>query len=404
LNSERAQFEEIASFIPAKDAAMDFINLRRVVTSLDGKDVASWFSTWTKEVEEKRTALKDYGMLNKRQAVNLSDAVGALHAGIKEAYEFYYGYDPDFTWWVEEPFRTLDDSLQSYAKFAASHFDADKESVDESGIVGNPIGADEINRRLDFEMIAYSPQELIELANEQYTWTYDEMLKASRELGYGDDWKKALEVVKTTHVEEGEQPSLVKELADETVTFLEDRDLVTIPDLAKETWRMGMLSPEWQKFAPFFLGGEVVRIAYPTNTMTHQEKMMSMRGNNPHFSKAVVHHELIPGHHLQQFMNQRYETQRRMFRTPFWTEGWALYWEFVLWEKDFPNNPEDKIGMVYWRMHRAARIVFSLNYHLGNWTPQQCIEYLVDKVGHEYANAEAEVRRSFEGNYGPLYQ
>ena len=28
----------------------------------------------------------------------------------------------------------------------------------------------------------------------------------------------------------------------------------------------------------------------------------------------------------------------------------------------------------------------------------------MDKVGHEYANAEAEVRRSFEGNYGPLYQ
>ncbi|HBQ61060.1 MAG TPA: DUF885 domain-containing protein, partial [Balneolaceae bacterium] len=115
--------------------------------------------------------------------------------------------------------------------------------------------------------------------------------KASRELGYGDDWKAALEYVKTTHVEAGEQPPLVKELADEAVTFLEDRDLVTIPELAKETWRMVMLSPEWQKFAPFFLGGETVRIAYPTNTMTHEEKMMSMRGNNPHFSKAVVHHE-----------------------------------------------------------------------------------------------------------------
>ncbi|MEP1141710.1 MAG: DUF885 family protein, partial [Balneola sp.] len=60
--------------------------------------------------------------------------------------------------------------------------------------------------------------------------------------------------------------------------------------------------------------------------------------------------------------------------------------------------------MLYWRMHRAARIVFSLNYHLGEWTPQQSIDYLVENVGHEYANAEAEVRRSFEGNYGPLYQ
>jgi uncharacterized protein (DUF885 family) len=28
----------------------------------------------------------------------------------------------------------------------------------------------------------------------------------------------------------------------------------------------------------------------------------------------------------------------------------------------------------------------------------------VDRVGHERANAEGEVRRSFTGNYGPLYQ
>lgn len=55
-------------------------------------------------------------------------------------------------------------------------------------------------------------------------------------------------------------------------------------------------------------------------------------------------------------------------------------------------------------MHRCARIIFSLNYHLEKMTPQECIDFLVDRVGHERANAEAEVRRSFEGRYGPLYQ
>lgn len=404
LEADQDQFQEISNYLPSPNAIMDFINDRRNGISMNGKEVSSLFNKWHIETVTKRGQLESSDFLVKRQANFLSNAIKELREGIEESYSFYYGYDPDFTWWVEQPYQTLIASLQGYEKFAQSHFDAEKESVDESGIVGNPIGRDEIMRRLEFEMISYTPQELIDIANEQYEWTYNEMLKASRELGYGDDWKAALEYVKTTHVPAGEQPPLVKDLAEEAVMFLEQRDLVTIPDLAKETWRMVMLSPEWQKIAPFFLGGETVRIAYPTNTMTQEEKMMSMRGNNPHFSKAVVHHELIPGHHLQQFMNQRYETHRRMFSTPFWTEGWALYWEFVLWEKDFPNNPEDKIGMLYWRMHRAARIVFSLNYHLGNWTPQESIDYLVDKVGHEYANAEAEVRRSFEGNYGPLYQ
>ncbi|MEX2477986.1 MAG: DUF885 family protein [Gracilimonas sp.] len=404
LDADRDRFNDIAQFLPAMDEIMSFINERRIGNSMEGKEVAEWFNSWYEAVHTKRSELESHGVMTKQEAAYLGDSIEELKDEIEEAYEFYYGYDPDFTWWVEEPFKKLNTSLKEYGEFAQSNFDSEKETVDESGIVGNPIGEDEINRRLSFEMISYTPQELIDIANEQYEWTHNEMLKASRELGYGDDWKAALEYVKTTHVPAGEQPPLVKDLAEEAVTFLEERDLVTIPDLANETWRMVMLSPEWQKFAPFFLGGETVRIAYPTNTMTQDEKMMSMRGNNPHFSKAVVHHELIPGHHLQQFMNQRYETQRRMFRTPFWGEGWALYWEFVLWEKDFPNNPEDKIGMLYWRMHRAARIVFSLNYHLGNWTPQESIDYLVDKVGHEYANAEAEVRRSFEGNYGPLYQ
>ena len=75
--------------------------------------------------------------------------------------------------------------------------------------------------------------------------------------------------------------------------------------------------------SPFFLGGEVIRGSFPTDEMTHEEKRMSMRGNNTHFSRATVHHELIPGHHLQGFMTDRYNSHRYLFGTPFWTEGWA---------------------------------------------------------------------------------
>jgi uncharacterized protein (DUF885 family) len=103
-------------------------------------------------------------------------------------------------------------------------------------------------------------------------------------------------------------------------------------------------------------------------------------------------------------MQSRHKTYRYIFDTPFWIEGWALYWELNLWDKGFAKSPEDRIGMLFWRMHRCARIIFSLSYHLEKMTPQQCIDFLVDRVGHEYANAEAEVRRSFTGGYGPLYQ
>jgi uncharacterized protein (DUF885 family) len=103
-------------------------------------------------------------------------------------------------------------------------------------------------------------------------------------------------------------------------------------------------------------------------------------------------------------MTQRYNSHRRAFSTPFWGEGWALYMEMLLWDLGFPQTPEDRVGMLFWRMHRSARIIFSLSFHLERMTPQESIDFLVDRVGHERANAEAEVRRSFNGSYSPLYQ
>jgi uncharacterized protein (DUF885 family) len=178
-----------------------------------------------------------------------------------------------------------------------------------------------------------------------------------------------------------------------------------VPELARRDWRMTMLDPQAQLQAPFFLGGEDVWIAYPTADMPFDKKLDSLRGNNRHFSRAVVHHELIPGHHLQHFYNERYQPQREELGwTPFWGEGWALYWEFLLWDRGFAQTSEDRIGMLLWRSHRAARILFSLGFHLGKMTPEQAVDLLVTRVGHERENAAAEVRRSFAGDYGPLYQ
>jgi hypothetical protein len=275
---------------------------------------------------------------------------------------------------------------------------------DASGIRGRPIGDKQLVADLAAEMIPFTPQELIDLAEEEYAWCLSEMKKASREMGFGDDWKKAVEKVKTLHVPPGKQPELVRDLSNEAVGFVRKTNMLTVPPVCDETWRMTMLSPERQLTSPFFLGGEVIMISYPTDSMPYDAKMQSMRGNNRHFSKATVHHELIPGHGLQQYCTARTNTHRGGFGTAFWTEGWALYMEFVLYDRGFPTSPEDRVGMLFWRMHRCARVVFSLGFHTGKLTPQQCIDYLVEKVGHERDNAAAEVRRSFEGGYGPLYQ
>ena len=112
---------------------------------------------------------------------------------------------------------------------------------------------------------------------------------------------------------------------------------ITLPPLAREVWRLAMQPPERQLINPFFTGGELTRVSYPVDTMTHDDKLMSMRGNTPHFNFATVHHELDPGHHLQAFLSDRFNPHRAALqRTPFWREGWALYWELQLWDRELP--------------------------------------------------------------------
>lgn len=404
LNTEEREMKVIEKYVAPGVPIYELEKKRRRGLHLESNLVARQLDEVNKSIRDIMKKLKQDPNLTREVASRAEDAINGQKDALQSVFEFYNGYDPQFSWWVKKPYQRLDSTLTRFA--AALKVKVDDASLpkdDGSGIIGNPIGREELLRLLQYEMIPYSPEELVEIANKEFAWCDAELLKASREMGFGDNWKQAQEKVKQTYVPEGYQPEAMLKLYNESVDFLKKNDLVTIPPIAEETWRMRMMSPRQQLISPFFLGGEVLQIAYPTDDMSHDDKLMSMRGNNPHFSRATVHHELIAGHHLQGFMNNRYKAYRN-FRTPFWTEGWALYWELILWDMKFPQSPEDKIGMLFWRMHRCARIIFSLNYHLNKWTPQQCIDFLVDRVGHERANAAAEVRRSFTGGYGPLYQ
>ena len=451
LDIEEKQQAEIAPLIPFSKTIIDLEEARRRMEPIDSAKSAASLTSLKKQIDDTRKLVEaglragaegaDVIKVKKTVAFRAIGAINILKNNLRNWYTFYNGYDPIFTWWNEEPYKTLDQTLTTYGAFlservvglrtegaqtagpttnrgpggapggaGAGQGQGQQRAVaparagDAGDIVGDPIGREALLSELQSEMIPYTPEELIAIANKEMAWCETEMKKASRDLGYGDDWKKALEHVKNLYVEPGKQPEMIRDLALEAIKFVDDHDLITVPQMARDTWRMEMMTPERQLVSPFFLGGEVIQVSFPTNTMSHEQKMMSMRGNNVHFSRATVFHELIPGHHLQGYMNARYRPYRGLFGTPFWTEGGALYWEMLFWDLNFPKTPENRIGMLFWRMHRCARIIFSLSFHLEKMTPQECIDFLVNRVGHERDNATAEVRRSFDGSYGPLYQ
>ncbi len=404
LAREKGWDAETSALLPFAEDLLALNDSRLSMATMDAAKAGAALDALAGRVDAARKQIESKPDSVSRLTVFRSqERLAALGEALRSWYEFYSGYDPLFTWWCQEPYKKVTRALEEYRKFLRDKVLGIEAGEDEP-IVGTPIGRDALVADLTSELVPYTPEELLVLAEREFQWCENELRKAAREMGLGEDTMAAIEKVKNLYVPPGEQPNLIRDLAREAEAYLEEHGLVTVPPLAKEVWRMRMMTPERQKVNPFFTGGEVISVSYPTDTMDHADKLMSLRGNNIHFARATVFHELIPGHHLQAFMNQRHNAHRRAFRTPFWGEGWALYWEMLLWDRGFQRSPEDKVGMLFWRMHRAARIVFSLGFHLGKMTPEECIELLVERGGHELANAAAEVRRSFNGSYPPLYQ
>ena len=412
LRLQKERSAQMTGLLPFQDAIRQLEEDRLDRKRVDGRIAAATLDKIATQAREATEALvaeaKRAGGIVTRKGLSPAVALRAaeqtlsLRSTLAAWNTFYDGYDPTVTWWVRQPFTAASTALQSYADAVREHLVGIKAGA-KPPLTGDPVLASGLRADLAVAMIPYTPAELVAIGEKEFTWIEGQFRNVARKMGHGEDWKAALEYTKNLAPPPGEVPWVIYDIANYSENFIANQHSITMAPLAREIWRLAMQTPERQLINPFFSGGEVTHLSYPTDSMTFDERVMSMRGNTPHFNFPTVQHELVPGHHLQKFMGDRFNPHRvGLSDTPFWREGWALYWEFRLWDADFPRNDPDRIGMLFWRLHRAARIVFSLNYQLGNWTPQQCVDFLVNRVGFERANAEGEVRRTIRD--APLYQ
>ncbi len=410
----RTQLDEATPLLPFAAALLELERARRAMEPVVAKDAAAALDAAKSAVDRVKRQL-EHGLDPKKattgNALETTPVIAHRTAGtidqirrmLKDWYEYRAGYEPEFSWWTEKPHAALAKALEGYAKFLREKVAKQKNGGGD--LIGDPIGRASLEAALAFEFIPYSPGELIALAEREFEWCEARGLEAAKELGVDGGWAAVVEHVKGLHAAPGTQDDLVARQGREAIQFLDERELVTIPPLCRETWRLKMISPKQQKTLPFAVyWGQAMGVAYASADMAHSAKLQSMRGNNEHFTRIVTPHELIPGHHLQIFMADRHRTHRKAFRTPFLVEGWALHWEMLLWDREYARGAADRVGMLFWRMHRCARILVTLRFHLGEMKPDEMIKFLADRVGLERDGATSEVRRYIGGSYGPLYQ
>ncbi|HUQ09676.1 MAG TPA: DUF885 family protein [Steroidobacteraceae bacterium] len=417
LRLEEQRAAQLAPLLPFFDDIRLLQEQRFDRKRVDPKAAAATLDRLTRQAKELTASLREPRPANAKErsrdarprlpggaiAIRAQAQLDELRETLKDWHTFYDGYDPNYTWWARKPYGEADAALKEYGEAIRGELLGIKPGG-KAPILGDPVLADGLRSDLAVEMIPYEPRELIAIGEQEFEWIDEQLRATSRRMGYGDDWKAALEHTKNLAPAPGEAPAAIYDIADYSEDFIAKQHSITLAPLAREIWRLEMQTPEKQLINPFFTGGEVTRLSYPTDSMSYDDRLMSQRGNTPHFNFPTVQHELVPGHHYQGWMNERFNSHRDLaFDTPFWREGWALYWELRLWDASFPRNDPDRMGMLFWRAHRAARIIFSMHFQLGNWSAQQCVDFLVERVGHERANAEAEVRRSAQAA-PPLYQ
>src|SRR5215813_1296842 len=136
LDIQARQLEEIQPLIPFAKTIIDLEESRRHMESMDSTKAAAVAATLTdlrKQVDDRRRAvelgLRGEGRgtdgvggieplrIKKTVANRGVGAVNNLRGTLRNWYTFYNGYDPVFTWWNEEPYKALDQSLTNYATF-----------------------------------------------------------------------------------------------------------------------------------------------------------------------------------------------------------------------------------------------------------------------------------------------
>lgn len=112
--------------------------------------------------------------------------------------------------------------------------------------------------------------------------------------------------------------------------------------------------------------------------------------------RTLAYHEGIPGHHFQIAVAMELEGMpfiRKMSPFTAYTEGWALYTEYLAWEMGFQDKPLDNLGRLQAELFRAVRLVVDTGIHDKRWTREEAIEYMVRNTGMALSDVTSEIER-----------
>ncbi len=253
-------------------------------------------------------------------------------------------------------------------------------------------------------LLDYTAEELLKTGWRLFEETKEQMEQVAREIDPAKIVEEILEEAKADHPGAEELLDVYREEMAKVRKFVLDHDIATIP--TGESLKIEPTPPFWCgviPYAAYMMPGplekkqEGIFLVTPVDPNSPKEEQEEkLKGHNYAALPVTALHEAYPGHHLQLVYANTVGTLPRKlgaFVSTLFIEGWAFYCEELMERLGYIREPLQRLGRLSDQLWRAARIILDVSLHTKGMTVEEGIDFLVERVGLERSNAQAEVRR-----------
>lgn len=178
-----------------------------------------------------------------------------------------------------------------------------------------------------------------------------------------------------------------QDLLDRSVAFVEERDVITVPD---------PLTVEINRSPSYFVGQSVggvypagpyapdadtlFYLPTPPDDATPAQRDAFFRDFNDHFNVMIMPHEMVPGHYLQ-LKRAALEAPvvRSLFGDGVYIEGWGTFCERLMLDLGW-GGPLDRLAHLKKQMENIARTVVDIEVHTQGLGRDDVIAFVRDEA------------------------
>jgi uncharacterized protein (DUF885 family) len=253
------------------------------------------------------------------------------------------------------------------------------------------------------ELLGFGARELRDRGQAAYDELAVDLTRCARELRGTDDWKAVLDELNEDHPRTPEEMRIgYEDWTERARVYLREHELVSFP----EGERCAVVpSPPFQRpvlavasymspppFSDRMLGHFFV--PFPPDGAPEDEVQKRLASNSYPGIPTTAVHEAYPGHHWHLVMSKANPSRlRQVFRTPYFSEGWALYAERMMREQGFFSDLRHEMNQYEATIFRAARIVVDTSLHIGEMSWDEAVTFMTTRTGLTEPTAKAEVTR-----------